>query len=128
MAHENAHSWIAAELLLACAGRETLWWLAPAEHQGDVSKLCGAALVLILLDIIRRLTPGRSLDLSAIIALAASYQALTLFGMAAYIADPWPIPPGEGVIEAWIGFDLGAVWLLFVAALACRLAFVKGNA
>lgn len=128
MAHSNRSEWIAAEVLLATAGRETLWWLAPLDAQPAVSKLCGAAMVLVLLDIIRRLTDGRSPELNSALALATSYQVLTLFGVAAYIIDPWPIPAGMGIVSALIGFDLGALWLLAVALLATRLAYSKGRA
>lgn len=120
MARVNAPKWIAAEVLLAIAGREYLWTLAPAEHQGDVSKLLGACLALVLLSAVGRVY-RQSRELLAVLAVGAWYQLQTMLCAAAYIVSPWPIPEGRGMCSARIDFDLGALGLLAVAWVAWRM-------
>lgn len=116
---------LAVELLLIVAAREHLWPWLPAELQGAASKGLGAALVLVLLSVIYRLTDAlgmRSRALYAVLCLAAWYSLQTLICSAAYLNEPWPIPPGMGMCSARIDFDLGALGLVLIAAFACWLS------
>ena len=109
--------WLAAELLLIVAAREHLWALAPAEHQGSLSKLLGACLALVLLSVVHRLCwPSRLL--LAVLALGAWTQLQTVLCVSAYILDPWPLASGQGMCSARINFDLGALGLMALGALA----------
>lgn len=117
----NAPKSIAAEVLLAIAAREHLWALAPAEHRGDVSKLLGACLVLVLLSVVYRLSQPSRL-LLAVLAVGVWYQLQTVLCVSAFIADPWPIPDGQGMCSARVDFDLGALGLLAVAWIAWRIS------
>ncbi len=120
-------SWaLACELLLILAAREHLWPWLPAELQGMASKGLGAALVLVLLSVVYRHAP-RSGALSAVLLVAAWHSLQTLICSAAYMLEPWDVLPGQGICSARIGFDLGAVGLLAVAYLACRLIPVKSD-
>lgn len=113
----NAHKQIAAEVLLAVAGREYLWALAPVQHRGDVSKLLGACLVLVLVSVIYRLAKPSKL-LNAVLAAAVWFQLQTVICVAAFIIDPWPIPEGCAMCSSRIDFDLGALGLMLIAWLA----------
>lgn len=111
---------LAVELLLIVAAREHLWPWLPAEMQGAASKGLGAALVLVLLSMVHRLAP-RSRALYAVLCLAAWYSLQTLICSAAYLIEPWPIPPGMGMCSARIDFDLGALGLVAIVAIIARL-------
>lgn len=118
-------SWaLACELLLIVAAREHLWPMLPAELQGMASKGLGAALVLVLLSMVYRLAP-RSRVLVGVLLLAAWYNLQTLICSAAYLIEPWSVPPGVGICSARVDFDLGALGLLAVAFFACLLAPVR---
>ena len=109
--------WLAAELLLIVAAREHLWALAPVEHQGALSKLLGACLVLVLLSVVYRLAkPSRLLLI--VLAFSAWTQLQALICSAAYIVEPWAIEPGQGMCSARADFDLGAVGLMVLGWLA----------
>lgn len=125
VARVNAPNWLAAEILLAVAGREYLWALAPVEHQGDVSKLLGACLVLVLLSAVYRLLRSRALIW--VLAAAAWFQLQTVICVAAFIADPWPIPAGRGMCSARLDFDLGALGLMLLGWLAWLVTTYMGG-
>lgn len=112
---------LAAELLLAIVGREYLWTLAPAKYQGELSKLLGALLVLVLLSAISRIARHSAL-LTAVLLYAAYTQLQTALCVTAYVIEPWQIQAGQGMCSARIDFDLGAVGLLIVAAIAFKLS------
>lgn len=116
----SAHKQIAAEVLLAVAGREYLWSLAPVQHRGDVSKLLGACLVLVLVSVIYRLAKPSKL-LNAVLAVAVWFQLQTVICVAAFILDPWPIPEGCAMCSSRIDFDLGALGLMLLGWLAWQI-------
>lgn len=115
---------LAVELLLIVAAREHLWPWLPAELQGAASKGLGAAMALVFLSVIHRLSDAlgmRSRALYAVLCLAAWYSLQTLICSAAYLNEPWPIPPGMGMCSARIDFDLGALGIVAIAAITCAL-------
>jgi hypothetical protein len=120
-------SWaLACELLLIVAMREHLWPHLPAHLQGMASKGLGAALVLVLLLMVYRHAP-KSRALVVVLLLAAWYSTQTLICSAAYMVEPWTVPPGQGICSARIGFDLGALALVAVAATAMYLSSLTGG-
>lgn len=118
-------SWaIACELLLIVAAREHLWPALPAELQGMASKGLGAALVLVLLSMVHRLSLrlyGPSKALGCVLLVACWYSLQTLICSAAYMVEPWQVGPGQGICSARLDFDLGAVGVMLCAWLALRL-------
>ena len=121
-------SWaVACELLLIVGAREHLWPRLPADLQGMASKGLGAALVLVLLSMVHRYAP-RSRALAGVLCLAAWYSLKTLICSAAYMVEPWPVEPGQGICSARIGFDLGAVGLVLLAVAASNLSRLTGGA
>lgn len=117
---------LACELLLIVAAREHLWPLLPAELQGMASKGLGAALVLVLLSMVHRLA-SRSASLLAVLALSAWYSLQTLICSAAYMVQPWTVPPGVGICSSRLDFDLGALGLVAVAFVAYRLTPARSD-
>ena len=113
----NRPDFLAAEVLLALAGRDHLWALAPVEHQGEASKLLGACLVLVLLSVVYRLSKPSRL-LLAVLAFGAWTQLQAVLCVSAFILDPWPVASGQGMCSARIDFDLGALGLMALGALA----------
>lgn len=122
-------SWaLACELLLIVAAREYLWLVVPADLQGMASKGLGAALVLVALSIIHRLSLqvyGPSKLLGCVLLVAAWYSLQTMICSAAYMIEPWEVLPGQGICSARLDFDLGALGLIIVAWLAVRMSTVK---
>lgn len=112
--------WLAAELLLIVAAREHLWALAPAQHQGVVSKMLGACMALVLLSVVYRLAQPSAL-LHAVLAVGAWAQLQAILCTLAFILKPWAVLPGQGMCSARVDFDLGALGLLGVAWIAWRL-------
>ncbi len=122
MALPNRPEWLAAELLLAVTLREHLWDKFPAEAQGHVSKLLGAALALVMLRILWELAPS-SRWLGAVLALAVWYQLQTLLCVWWWLIDgPWQLLPGTGMCSARLDFDLGAAGLMLTSLILCKLA------
>ena len=114
---------LAAELLLIAALRHYGWALLPAELQGMASKGLGAAAALVLLSVVWRLRPSKIL--LPVLLWWAWEELQTLICAAAWIIDPWTVPPGVGICSARIGFDLGATGILAVAIIAYRLVPVS---
>ena len=120
-------SWaLACELLLIVAVREHLWPRLPAHLQGMASKGLGAALVLVLLSMLWRHAP-RSRPLVMMLCIAAWYSLQTLICSAAYMVQPWALQPGQGICSARVGFDLGALALVVLAAAAVHLSELTGG-
>ena len=114
---------LAAELLLIAALRHYGWPALPAELQGMASKGLGAAATLVLLSVVWRMHQSKPL---ALVLLWWAWEELqTLICAAAWIIEPWTVPPGVGICSARIGFDIGALGILAVAAIAYRLAPVS---
>jgi hypothetical protein len=121
---------LAAELLLIVAMRHHLWPAAPDPAQPVVSKALGACMVLWLLSALQRLawaTGNGSKALAAVLMIAAWYQAQALVCSLVYLADPWPVLPGQALCTGRIGFDLGAVGLVLIAAAASTLSRLTGG-
>ena len=107
-------------LLAAMALRHYAWRWVPAEHAGLVSKALGSVAALALLWLLsgyRR--PADKLAFWALV-LYAIHEASAALCATWFIFDPWPILQGQALCSAKIGFDLGALGLLLVAALASQ--------
>lgn len=121
---------LAAELLLMVGIRHHLWPYAPEAAQPIVSKALGACMVLWLLSALQRLawSAGHgSKALAAMLMIAAWYQAQALVCSLAYLHAPWAVLPGQGLCTGRIGFDLGAVGLVLLAAAASNLSRLTGE-
>ena len=103
---------LAAALLLAGYARHYGWAWVPPELAGVASKGLGAALSLLMIGIIWRLSPSRWL-LPVAIWLCFE-DALTALCSIGYAIHPWAVPPGVGICSAWAGFDLGAAGLVAI--------------
>ena len=113
-----------APLLLAVgASRHYLWAQFPPAMQGGVSKALGAAATLILLGCVYRAQPSK--PMAWVLLWWAWEEAQTLLCGAAWAAGPWPVAPGQGICSGRLDFDLGAIGILIVAAIAMRLTPVK---
>ena len=113
-----------APLLLAVgASRHYLWAQFPSAMQGGVSKSLGAAATLVLLWGVYRSQPSR--PLAWVVLWWAWEEAQTLLCGAAWAFSPWPVAPGQGICSGRIDFDLGAIGILIVAAIAMRLTPVN---
>ena len=107
-------------LLAAMALRHYAWRWVPAEHAGLVSKALGSVAALALLWLLsgyRR--PADKLAFWALV-LYAIHEASAVLCATWFIFAPWPILQGQSQCSAKIGFDLGALGLLLVAALASQ--------
>lgn len=115
---------LAAVLMAALVLREVAWAWFPAELQGMASKGLGALLVLVLLGAVWLLS-SRSGWLMAAMAYGAWSALQTAICSAAYMVEPWTVPPGVGICSARIDFDLGALGLLAAAWFALRASPVR---
>ena len=146
---------LAPLLLAVGASRHYLWAQFPPAMQGGVSKALGAAATLVLLWCVYRLSAGgrksagfrhesgrkpaenrqeigtsippasQSKPLAWVLLWWAWEEAQTLLCGAAWAAGPWPVVPGQGICSGRLDFDLGAIGILIVAAIAMRLTPVK---
>jgi len=104
--------------------REVAWAWFPAPLQGMASKGRGALLVLVLLAAVWRLS-SRSGWLTAAVAYGAWSALQTAICSAAYMVEPWAVPPGVGICSARIDFDLGALGVLVAAWFAVKASPVN---
>lgn len=113
-------AWLVAIVLL----RDVGWARFPPEFQGMASKGLGALLVLFLLGALWT-HAQRSRWLLAGIAYGAWSALQTAICSAAYMLQPWEVPPGIGICSARVEFDLGALGLMFAAWFAVRASRVS---
>ena len=86
-----------------------------AEWRGFASKGFGGLAILALLPLIYAAYRSRAvLVVLALIAFENLQVALCSFW---YIASPWYVAPGDSICSAKLGFDLGAVGIMGVAAI-----------
>jgi hypothetical protein len=95
-------------------------WFDP-EIRGAVSKGLGGLAMLAVVPLLYRAAPSRLVAwVLAVWSFEALQIALCSFG---YALEPWPVLPGQPICSAKIGFDLGALGILIIAAVL--LSIVK---
>ena len=117
---------LAVALVLIEGTRHYAWAWFPVEQRGDVSKALGAAATLCLLGIIWSMAKQSRLLLCAMVW-AAWEEGQVLTCSIAHAVNPWPIPVGESICSAWVGRDIGALGIVFVAILALYLTFTNAD-
>ena len=105
-------------LLLVAAVRHYAWHLWPADQAGVASKMLGSAAALILLAIVRDLMPECPRLLGRVMLWYAAHEAMACGFAAAYLIAPWPVPEGQAMGSALLGFDVGLVGAFLLALLA----------
>jgi len=65
--------------------------------------------------------------LLSVLAVGAWYQLQTVLCVSAFIVEPWPIPEGAGMCSARLDFDLGALGLMLLGALAFAATSDRGG-
>lgn len=105
-------------LLLAIgASRHYGWALFDAPVRGLASKALGAAAILCLLWVVWTMSRA-----AALVLLWWAWEEVQVVLCSTWFAfAPWPVQPGEAMCSAKIGFDLGALGILFVALLLLNL-------
>lgn len=106
---------LAALLLLVGAVRHYGWQAFPGALGGVASKGLGGAAAVTLLFVIYSL--HKHWFLLPVVAWYAYEDALVAICSAAYLIEPWYVPPGEAMCSARAGFDFGALSITIVAAL-----------
>ena len=110
---------LCAALLLIGAWRHFGWALFDVPVRALVSKASGAAAIACLLLIVWRIAGTRWM---APILLWWAWEELQVVLCSTwFIFDPWPVPAGQAMCSARVGFDIGAAGVLIVAVLAFRL-------
>lgn len=112
-------SGLAVVLLLVGFARHYGWAHFPAELRGVASKGLGGAAILVLLSVIFTVCKARLL--APVIAWWAWEESQVVLCSAAYMLDPWVVPAGQALCSSKLGFDLGALGLVAVAAIAYKL-------
>ena len=104
-----------ALLLLMGAALHYGWGLFPAEHQADVWNASGAIVRAILLLIVVWHIRSRAVLLIA--AWWIAEEAMVAVCSLAYIAQPWPVMPGQAQCSALLSYDLGKIGLAAITLL-----------
>lgn len=112
------NSGLAMILLAVGATRHYGWALADAPMRGLASKALGAVAILCLLWIVYSLSRA-----AALVLLWWAWEELQVILCSTWFAfDPWPVAQGEAMCSAKLGFDLGALGVLFISLLLLRLS------
>lgn len=96
--------------------REYGYLLAEPADRGIVSKGLGAFAILALLPLVRMLAP-KSRMAFLVLAWWGFHAIQTMICSAAYYVEPWAVPVGQSICSARLGFDLGALGIMFAALL-----------
>lgn len=131
MAARLSPSDLAVMMLLIGATRHYGWPLVPSDLGGVASKGLGAAAILALMWIAYHLAGGGRL-LLAVLAWWSFEELQVVLCTAAWAIEPWHVPEGAAMCSARAGFDIGALTVIIVAALAVavnsyRSQDTKGN-
>jgi hypothetical protein len=118
----SARSYKAEALALLLVGvvAQYGWRHAPVEAQADVWNASQALLVLVTLAMLAN--AYRSRWVLAVAALLGCMQASTAACSLAWLAQPWPVHPGDDQCDAALRFPLSAVGLWLAALLVAGLA------
>lgn len=96
--------------------REYGYLLAEASKMGIVSKGLGAFAILALLPLAHRLAPNSRMAF-LVLAWWGFHALQTMICSAAYYIEPWPVESGQSICSSRLGFDLGALGIMFAALL-----------
>lgn len=106
-----------AAFLLAVGGfRHYGWALFPPDLAGVASKGLGGLAILALIFAI--LASKESLLCWAVGIWWAFEEAQVVLCSALWMVNPWHVPKGQAMCSARVGFDIGALSVIIVAALA----------
>jgi hypothetical protein len=111
---------VAALALLIVAAVNYGWGLFAPETRGIASKALDAAAILCLLCWVYSLKPSRALGL--VVMYGAYEQLQTVLCSVAYAFESWQVPEGESICSARIDFDLGAIGVVFCAAILHKIS------
>lgn len=103
-------------LLAVGVVREFGYLLAEPEKIGIVSKGLGAFAILALLPLVHLIAP-KSRMVVLVLAWWGFHALQTMICSAAYYFEPWVVPVGQSICSAKLGFDLGALGIMFAALL-----------
>jgi hypothetical protein len=113
---------LASALLLIGALRHYGWALVPAELAGVASKGLGAVAILSLLALLQ------PKGFAALVAAWIAFEELqVLICSAMWMRKPWHVEPGQAMCSAFVGFDIGSVSLVIVAALAVAVTYYSSK-
>lgn len=126
MAALKSQSSLAAAMLVIGSFRHYAWALVPAELAGVASKGLGAAALLAMIWIAYRLTSGGRL-LLAVAAWWSFEELQVVLCTAAWAIQPWHVPVGQAMCSAKAGFDIGALTVILVAALAVSVSSYRSQ-
>lgn len=112
---------IALALLTVGALRHYLWPAFPAELQGMASKGLGGVAALGLILAVWHLS-DKTKELGYVLLWWAWEESQVLLCSIAYMAKPWEVRPGLGICSARLDFDIGAIGIVIVGALAYHLS------
>lgn len=110
---------VAFVLLAVAALRHYGWEVAPPELRGLLSKALGAMAIIALVWIIDSLVTHWGVRLVSLIWTFEQSQVIVC--SAWHAVDPWPVPVGQAMCSAKLGFDLGTVGVLMMAVGLYRL-------
>lgn len=116
---------IAIVMLAVAALRHYGWEIAPPELRGLLSKALGAMAIIALVWIIDSLVQHWGVRLVALVWTWEQMQ--TVICSAWYAVEPWPVATGQAMCSAKVGFDLGALGVMFVAFVLWRLIASRKN-
>ena len=95
------------------------WQWVPAQHAGAAAIIAASALVIYLLTCFGLFFASYEVWLT--VALIAAFKAIVIGCNVWFIADPWPVKPGQALCSARLNWPLGLVGLALGAALFLHL-------
>ena len=112
---------LTALMLVVGACRHYGWNLFPVELAGVASKGIGGLAMLALIWSVYALSEGGRL-LLMVAAWWSFEEAQVALCSFAWMAEPWHVPQGQPMCSARAGFDIGALSVIIVAALAVAVS------
>jgi hypothetical protein len=112
-------SGIALYLLAVGVVRHYGWLVFAPELRGSASKMLGGLAVLAVIPLLYSIAPSRPLLL--VLAWWTFENAQIAICSAAHIVEPWAVEVGQSICSAKVGFDLGALGIMFAALLLARV-------
>lgn len=112
---------LAALLLLVGTCRHYGWHVFPDDLAAVASKGIGGLAMLALIWSVYALSEGGRL-LLAVAAWWSIEEAQVVLCSLAWMAEPWHVPKGQAMCSARAGFDIGALSVILVAALAVAVS------
>lgn len=112
---------LAALLLLVGTCRHYGWYAFPIDLAAVASKGIGGLAMLVLIWTVYALSEGGRL-LLAVAAWWSFEEAQVALCSVAWMVEPWYVPQGQPMCSARAGFDIGAISVVLVAALAVAVS------